>query len=267
MPALPSHVNVWSAGCAAGQEAWTLAMLLCERGLSFSLSATDLSATAIALAQKGRYPAARVEAEVPAPLIARYFRRIGGDYFINDRLRPHVRFSARNLLAGAEGHDYDLIACRNVLIYFDEATRVAATRRLVSALAPSGFVLLGYSEGLRAVAELEPQNYAIYRRRAAAATRPATPIPSPRRVKLDPVAPAPKRIMLRGEYHDGKRLAAELAGIIGDGACVVDLDGARFLGDEAARVLRRALEAAPGIDVRARRPAVRRWLSRHGLMR
>ncbi|HEX8953660.1 MAG TPA: CheR family methyltransferase, partial [Polyangia bacterium] len=115
LPSLRSPVAAWSAGCASGEEAWTLAMLLCERGLLFDVWATDLSATALARAQQGRYPAARVAADVPAALRARYFRRIGDDDVVNDRLRAHVRFAAHNLLAPTGGRELDLILCRNVL--------------------------------------------------------------------------------------------------------------------------------------------------------
>jgi hypothetical protein len=76
---------------------------------------------------------------------------------------------------------------------------------------------------------------------------------------------AAARLLLRGDYGDGERLAAELRAVVGAGPAVVELDGASFLGDDAARVLRRAIEAAPGLEVRATRPAIRRWLGRHGI--
>ena len=279
MPALRSPVAAWSAGCASGEEAWTLAMLLAERGLGFDVWATDLSATALARARQGRYAAARVEADVPPALRARYFRRIGDDDVINDRLRAHVRFDAHNLLAATGGRELDLILCRNVLIYFDEARRAEAVARLVRALKPGGWLVVGYSEALRDQQELTAEAHAIYRKQKATvdsrqstartaagptpATRPTTvaaPITSP-----PPPAPAMARVVLRGDYVDGKRLAAELRGVVGDARALLDLDGATFLGDDAARVLRRALEAAPGLEVRATRPAIRRWLGRHGI--
>src|SRR2546423_3024220 len=126
LPSLRSPVAAWSAGCASGEEAWTLAMLLAERSLAFDVWATDLSTVALARARVGRYPAARVHAEVPAALRQRYFRRIGADDVVNDRLRPHVRFEAHNLVTATGGREFDLIACRNVLIYFDEARRAEA---------------------------------------------------------------------------------------------------------------------------------------------
>src|SRR5262249_32848942 len=85
----------------------------------------------------------------PGARRARYFRRIGDDEVVNDRLRPHVRFDVHNLLAATGGRELDLILCRNVLIYFDEARRAEALARLVRALKPGGWLLVGYSETLR----------------------------------------------------------------------------------------------------------------------
>ena len=203
---------------------------------------------------------------------------------VNDRLRPHVRFETHNLLAPLWARDFELILCRNVLIYFDEARRAAAVARLLRALLPGGWLCVGYSESLRDVVGLAAEAHAIYRkqpaaamprpptahasRAAAAAPWPAvTPSPAAPPPPSSPAGsePAPARVVLRGDYLDGKRLAAELRAVVGDARALVDLDGATFLGDDAARVLRRALEAAPALEVRATRPAIRRWLGRHGI--
>ena len=270
LPALRGTVAAWSAGCASGEEAWTLAMLLGERGLPFSLWATDLSTAALARARDGRYPAASVEGHVPPPLVPRYFRRIGDQRALNDRLRPHVRFEAHNLSSPAQPRDFDLVCCRNVLIYFDEARRAEAVTRLVRALKPGGWLLVGYSETLRDCGELTVEGHAIYRRREVAAPSP-TRQPRPGRAAAPakviatlPPSPA-RRLLLRGEYADGKRLAAELRAVVGDARALIDCDGATFLGDEAARILRRAVEASPALELRATRAPVRRWLGRHGL--
>jgi chemotaxis methyl-accepting protein methylase len=274
LPTLRAPVAAWSAGCASGEEAWTLAMLLSERGLAYSLSATDLSPTALARAREGRYATARVDGDVPAELVTRYFRRIGDECVLNDRLRPHVRFGTHNLLSGAQPRDLDLILCCNVLIYFDEARRAEAVARLIRALKPGGWLLVGYAETLRDCAELSAEAHAIYRKREVGAVKSVLPSPSPSpspvTLPIAPtIAPTPttkeRRVMLKGEYHDGKRIAAELRAALADSRAIIDLDGASFLGDEAARVLRRAVEAAPGLEVKATRAPIRRWLQRHGL--
>jgi chemotaxis protein methyltransferase CheR len=275
LPSLRSPVAAWSAGCASGEEAWTLAMLLAERNLAFDLWATDLSPTALARARAGRYAAARVEADVPPALRTRYFRHIGDDDVVNDRLRPHVRFEQHNLASAMEGRQLDLILCRNVLIYFDEARRAEALARLVRALKPGGWLLVGYSETLRDHPELTAEAHAVYRKQSSLVSRheparaakmhtPQAPKPPVTTAKLEPPATIP-RVVLRGDYVDGKRLAAELRAIVGGAHAILDLDGATFLGDDAARVLRRAVEAAPGLEVRATRAAIRRWLGRHGI--
>jgi SAM-dependent methyltransferase len=279
LPSLRSPVAAWSAGCASGEEAWTLAMLLAERNLAFDLWATDLSTAALARARAGRYAAARVEADVPAALRARYFRRIGADDVVNDRLRPHVRFEQHNLASATEGRQLDLILCRNVLIYFDEARRAEALARLVRALKPGGWLLVGYSETLRDHPELTAESHAVYRKQSSVVSRPLSAPDRKRTTAPTPIAARPTasatsapaappmipRVVLRGDYVDGKRLAAELRAVVGGAPAILDLDGASFLGDDAARVLRRAVEAAPGLEVRATRPAIRRWLGRHGI--
>jgi chemotaxis protein methyltransferase CheR len=297
LPTLRAPVNAWSAGCATGEEAWTLAILLAERGLSFSLTASDLSATALAKARRGGYPAARVEAEVPAPLVERYFRRVGDERVLNDRLRPHVRFVEHNLLSPLQPEELDLVFCRNVLIYFDERKRAQVVQKLLRALAPGGWLLVGYSETLRDCAELTSEAHAIYRKsdpsapsgeRSARAAR-TMPGPAHKRSALATAAPLPgsrpqpatglrlpgspptavtamRTLALRGDYFDGQRLAAELRPLVATRApALVDLDGASFLGDEAARVLKRAAEAAPRLQLKATRVGVQRWLARHGI--
>jgi chemotaxis methyl-accepting protein methylase len=275
-------IRAWSAGCASGEEAWTLAMLLAERNLPFSLVATDLSPAALARARDGKYPAALVERDVPPALVPKYFRRVGEHFIINDRLRPHVEFQTHNLLGAGYPQGVELVFCRNVLIYFDDDRRSEVVTRLVRALSPGGWLCLGYSETLRDAAELDGIGGAIYCKREKERTRtppqkakmPQNASKPPFRVVLREVekTPLPRlreipTLVLQGDYHDGARLAAELRPLLSGAAdaAIVDLDGASFLGDEAARVLRRASEAAPRLQLRATRAAVRRWLLRHAL--
>jgi SAM-dependent methyltransferase len=250
---------------------------------------------ALATARRGSYPAGRVEADVPAPLIARYFRRIGDQLALNDRLRAHVRFLPHNLLAPQQPRELDLVLCRNVLIYFDDARKAEVVQKLVRALRPGGWLLCGYSETLRDTPELTAEAPAVYRRHDGGRERQKPPTtvrallsgtagpgalrPSPAQIPAGVPAPvhaptppqqpghAPplKVLALRGDYVDARRLTAELRPLVGQAPALVDLDGASFLGDEAARVLRRAAEAAPHLTLRATRPAVRRWLQRHGI--
>jgi chemotaxis protein methyltransferase CheR len=281
-------LRVWSAGCATGEEAWTLAMLAHEAtdgtgyGGGFSVLATDLSPGALGQAERGRYAQERI-ADVPPALRARWFSDEGE---VRDQLRAQVHFQRHNLLAPARyPGGFDVILCRNVLIYFDGARRGEVIGRLCDALTDGGVLFLGYAETLRdqeahLTAERDDDGV-IYRKRSPT-DRPApplspetparTPAPSlPRAVERaveQLVARRPERalVALCGEYHDEQRLAHELRSVIATGG-IVDLDGATFLGDEAARVLERAFQAAPTLTLRATRASIRRWLARHGLDR
>ncbi len=280
-------LRAWSAGCATGEEAWTLAMLLAEAGRPFEVIGTDLSDGALATARAARYPAASA-AEVPAATRARFLVEEAGAVTIAAALRERVRFERRNLLDAGYPQKCDVILCRNVLIYFDGARRDEVIARLAESLLPGGYLFLGYSETLRAHEELfesiREGEWVVYRRRSepAAVIAPvrvpvSVPVPAPAAVperkrtstvKTLPPMPRPQVVRLHGSY-DGERaarLTAELKPVIAGEAHTIDLDGAAFLGDEAARILRRVAEAAEApIRLRASRFSTRRWLLRHGL--
>lgn len=148
-------VRVWSAGCAAGEEPYTLAIVLSRAlpGCQISVIATDVSADALAAAEQASYPRA-VLADVPEDW---------RDAFVDDgdrlRVRPEiarlVRFERANLVDAVPPRACDVVWCRNVLIYFSADARRRVIERLVHATVPGGFVFVGYSESLREVAELE----------------------------------------------------------------------------------------------------------------
>jgi chemotaxis protein methyltransferase CheR len=266
-------VRCWSAGCATGEEAFTLAMLCHEaapRG-DWEVLGTDLSAAAIASAESGEFPSRKLE-EVPEQYRHRFV--VQGDKM---RIREaRVRFSRQNLVEPLSPRAVDVLLCRNVLIYFDAERRAQVIARLGEALRTGGWLFLGYSEMLRPGedARLEPVRVgecALYRRREITA-RIELPIdeegpePPPQKPPTKIEQPALPLLKLRGEYTDGARLAAELRPFLAE-AAIVDLDGAHFLGDEAARVLQRARQAAPHLVLRATRAPIIRWLNKHGLLR
>jgi chemotaxis methyl-accepting protein methylase len=265
-------VRCWSAGCATGEEAFTLAALCDEVGSAWEVVGTDLSNAAIASAESGRFPARRLE-EIPERY--RHHFTFEGDHLrVRDLLRARVRFQCQNLVEAPHPRAVDLVVCRNVLIYFDAERRAQVVLRLGAALRTGGWLCLGYSEALRGgeEARLEPVRLGetvLYRRREITArvelhrdeeAEIEVPLPAPA-----PAEPEPPLLRLRGEYHDGARLAAELRPFIYSGGALVDLDGAHFLGDEAARVLQRARQAAPGLLLKATRPAILRWMGKHGI--
>lgn len=143
-------LRIWCAACSSGQEPYSLAMLLVEMGLTGwnpQILGTDLSSQILARAQSGRFLQIEVNRGLPASLLVKYFQREGLDWQIKDTVRRMVRFTAFDLRHNMQGlGPYDLILCRNVLIYFESDTRKKILAGLRKSLAPGGYLLLGASE-------------------------------------------------------------------------------------------------------------------------
>lgn len=148
-------IRVWSAGCSAGQEPYTLAAVLARGlpGAAISIIATDVSADALEAARAASYPAA-AWADIPAEW-REGFVQDGDRVRVRPELAALVRFERANLVDGFAPRGCDLVWCRNVLIYFTPPARRAALQRLIAATNPGGFLFVGYSESLRDVPELE----------------------------------------------------------------------------------------------------------------
>ncbi len=196
-------IRVWSAGCATGEEPYTLALLAAEAfapaPAPLDVLGTDISGGAIAAAVVGRYRERAIRA-LDAPLRQRYLEhQHDGSYLVSQRLRELVRFRRHNLVRdqvpppGEAG--FDIITCRNVLIYFEAPVAERVLERLEASLRPDGKLLLGVADALRRTFQIAPAGRPADRWRAA---RPAAchPVPRPR---------TPPR-----ESRDG-RLAAALA--------------------------------------------------------
>jgi len=146
-------IRVWSAGCATGQEAYTLAMVLCEAlGLDHFLRrvkiyATDLDDEALIYARQGSYTAKEVE-PVSELLRDRYFERQNGRFYFKKPLRRCVIFGRNDLVSDAPISKIDLLVCRNTLMYFDSQTQARILNRFHFALRPGGFLFLGKAETL-----------------------------------------------------------------------------------------------------------------------
>ena len=146
------RLRIWSAGCASGQEAYSIAMLLDEMGLaasgwSIDLIATDLSADAMARAEMGRYSACEMERGLSPQRLSRHFRQTGNDWHIAEPLRRMVTFRRFNLLDSFGWlDDLDIVFCRNVLIYFDRATKQSVLERIAETLMPDGILAAGEAE-------------------------------------------------------------------------------------------------------------------------
>ena len=142
--------RIWSAACSSGQEPYSLAMLLLEAGFrdwSVQIIATDLSSRILERAASGRYLQIEVNRGLPAAMLVKYFTRAGSDWQIKDDIRRMVRFFPFDLRRDMRAMDrFDLILCRNVLIYFDTEARKAILAGFASVLKPGGYLVLGASE-------------------------------------------------------------------------------------------------------------------------
>ncbi|OUC80001.1 CheR family methyltransferase [Gordonia lacunae] len=146
-------VRVWSAGCASGQEAYSLAMLLAEGvgAESFrqrvKIYATDVDEDALTEARQASYDARAVES-IPPDLLATYFEKEGSRYVFTKDLRRAVIFGRNDLVQDAPISRIDLLVCRNTLMYFNAETQRRVLGRLHFALAPQGILFLGHAEML-----------------------------------------------------------------------------------------------------------------------
>jgi chemotaxis protein methyltransferase CheR len=146
-------LRFWSAGCASGEEAYSLAILLEQERLAqrASILATDISGAALTMARKAAYNSWSLRGN-SMDAMAQYFHRRNGRFLLGDRFRHRVAFRSLNLAVEnypslATGTlDTDLILCRNVLIYFDQHTVARVARRLFAALAAGGWLITGPSD-------------------------------------------------------------------------------------------------------------------------
>jgi two-component system CheB/CheR fusion protein len=152
-------VRVWVAGCATGEEAYSLAMLLRERldGLPdpppVQIFATDIDAAALATARSGAYPLGIAD-EVSPERLARFFVKAGAQYRVTKEIRELVLFSDHNLINDPPFSRLDLVSCRNLLIYLGQHLQQKLIPLFHYALRPGGFLFLGPSESLSTHREL-----------------------------------------------------------------------------------------------------------------
>jgi two-component system CheB/CheR fusion protein len=143
-------IRVWVPGCATGEEAYTIAIILEEAArhqtrLPFQVFGSDLDDRALAIAREGCFPTA-IEADVSDERLRRFFRREGDHYRVRQHLRDLVLFASHDLLKDPPFSRIDLVSCRNLLIYLDRELQQQACRIFYYALNRNGFLFLGPSE-------------------------------------------------------------------------------------------------------------------------
>lgn len=147
-----SPLKIWSAASSSGEEAYSIAVQLLENGFTFSVFGSDISDSMLQIAARGIYSIDRVSA-VPRPTLRRYFQKGKGKWEGYVKLKPevmnHVSFGKFNLISDAPAETFDVIYCRNVMIYFDSITKQKVVDSLCRALKPGGYFFVGMSESLQ----------------------------------------------------------------------------------------------------------------------
>lgn len=147
------HINIWSAACSTGQEPYTIAIAALEYmaahrcRLNVSIIGTDLCTTAVSESKEGFYHERKMKGMPPA-LLSKYFDREGDGYRIKKEPRALARFQQMNLLTEKPLQKFDIIFCRNVLIYFDDASQGKAISNLRDCLVKDGILMIGHAESL-----------------------------------------------------------------------------------------------------------------------
>jgi len=163
-PRKGSKVALWSAGASTGQEPYSLAMLISEYaqanshlGISkddFGLLATDISSEALSKAVVGEYTRMEIERGLSADRVEKYFTKEGTRWVIKGPMRNMVDFRQVNLIKSFTMlGGFDVILCRNVLIYFDSATKARMIQQFYDMLSSGGFLFLGVTESLHSIPE------------------------------------------------------------------------------------------------------------------
>jgi chemotaxis protein methyltransferase CheR len=154
------QIRIWSAAASSGQEAYSIAMICVEeaaklQGWKVEILGTDLSREMVLRAKSGIYSQFEVQRGLPVTHLVKYFQQIAGDKWqLKDNIRQMVQFREGNLLTdfGIDG-TFDIVYCRNVLIYFDAATKTKVLGSICQVMQPDGFLLLGGAETVLGISD------------------------------------------------------------------------------------------------------------------
>ena len=166
------HLRIWCAAASTGQEAFSIAMMLDDlraagRGVDVEIIATDLSERVLEKARAGLYTQFEVQRGLPVRMLIRHFEKVGDLWRIADRIRAMVRFQRFNLLDDLRPLGvFDIIVCRNVLIYFDPDAKRQTLEKIAAQSADDGVLILGTSESTVGVSDTFMPEGGYYRRNA-----------------------------------------------------------------------------------------------------
>ncbi|MDR0908530.1 MAG: protein-glutamate O-methyltransferase CheR [Spirochaetaceae bacterium] len=144
------HLKIWSAGCSTGEEPYTIAMLLSDilpPPWTFDIMASDISLKSLMTAKEGFYADGKIDG-VPAPYLTRFFNKVPGGYKIHPDIASKIRFDYHNLQNDSGFRNLDIVFCRNVIIYFDDAAQKTVINHFYDDMASKSFLFIGHSESL-----------------------------------------------------------------------------------------------------------------------
>jgi len=154
-------IRIWCIPSSSGEEPYSVAMFLLEnwpgiKEWDVEIISSDIDTSILRRARAGRYSARSVQ-YIPDPWLKKYFKSVGDEYQLCDDLRQAVEFTRVNLAEPADTLSYrnfDVVFCRNLLIYFDDASRKTASETFYEALNPGGYLCLGHSESMSRISSL-----------------------------------------------------------------------------------------------------------------
>lgn len=182
------RLRIWCAAASTGQEPYSLAMLLQEAaprlaGWQVEIVATDLSTEVIERAKAGIYSHFEVQRGLPVQWLIKHFTQVGENWQISQSLRAMVDYRQINLLNAFDGlGQFDVVYCRNVLIYFDAPTKADILNRIAACLAPEGALVLGAAEtviGLTDRLQPNPEHRGVYGHPSPGQRTSAPPLAAP----------------------------------------------------------------------------------------
>ncbi len=143
-------LRIWSAGCSTGEEPYTIAMIakdILPPSWTVEIIASDISLKSLMVGKEGFYPETRIQG-IPEAYLKKYFDKKETGYQVKDEIRSLIRFDYHNLRFDSGSRNLDVVFCRNVLIYFDEAAQKASVERFWDSMAPHSYLFIGHSESL-----------------------------------------------------------------------------------------------------------------------
>ena len=180
-------IRIWSAACSSGQEPYSLAMILSEsaaqlNGWKIEIVGTDLSTEILNRAKEGMYSQFEVQRGLPITMLVKYFAQIGDRWQINAKIRGMVQYNEFNLLTDPMPLGrFDVVFCRNVLIYFDQPTKTRVLNSVSKLMPEDGFLFLGGAEtvlGITDKFQMVPGQRGVYGVASASASGARQPMPS-----------------------------------------------------------------------------------------